>query len=49
MPTYRIIDVHTHIFPEKIAEKAVASIGRFYGIQLGRPALPHELDAEARA
>lgn len=26
----RIIDIHTHIFPEKIAEKAVASIGHFY-------------------
>ena len=49
MSTYRIIDVHTHIFPEKIAEKAVASIGRFYGVRPGRPALPHELDAEARA
>jgi predicted TIM-barrel fold metal-dependent hydrolase len=26
-----IIDFHTHIYPEKIAAKAVASIGEFYG------------------
>lgn len=26
----KIIDVHAHIFPVKIADKAVASIGRFY-------------------
>ncbi len=26
-----IIDAHAHIFPEKIAEKAVAGIGKFYG------------------
>lgn len=26
----RIIDVHCHIFPEKIAEKAVAAIGSYY-------------------
>lgn len=30
----RIIDVHTHIFPEKIAEKATASVGAFYGIEM---------------
>ena len=26
-----VIDFHTHIYPEKIAAKAVASIGKFYG------------------
>ena len=25
-----VIDFHTHIYPEKIAAKAVASIGEFY-------------------
>ena len=29
-----IYDMHTHIFPEKIAEKAVSSIGRFYDIPM---------------
>lgn len=31
---YAIIDAHAHIFPEKIAEKAVASIGNYYGISM---------------
>ncbi len=34
MSNYRIIDAHAHIFPAKIAEKAVASIGRFYDIEM---------------
>ncbi len=46
---YRIIDVHTHIFPEKIAEKAVASIGRFYGVSICRSAQPRDAAAQARA
>ena len=29
-----IVDFHTHIYPEKIAAKAVASIGEFYGIPM---------------
>ena len=28
----KIIDFHSHIYPEKIAEKAVESVGEFYGI-----------------
>lgn len=31
----KIIDAHTHIFPHKIAEKAVKSIGEFYDIPMG--------------
>lgn len=27
---YKIVDLHNHIFPEKIADRAVASIGCFY-------------------
>jgi len=30
----KIFDVHAHIFPEKVAEKAVESIGNFYGIRM---------------
>lgn len=29
-----IIDIHAHIFPDRIAEKAVASIGRYYGVKM---------------
>ena len=29
-----IIDTHAHIFPTKIATKAVKSIGNFYGIEM---------------
>lgn len=29
-----IIDVHAHIYPEKIAEKATVAIGSFYGIKM---------------
>ena len=28
-----IVDVHAHIYPEKIALKAVAAVGRFYGVE----------------
>ena len=31
---YRIIDFHNHIFPDNIAEKAVANIGRYYGLSM---------------
>lgn len=34
MYTDRIIDAHVHIFPDKIAEKAVETIGRYYGIPM---------------
>lgn len=30
----KIIDIHAHIYPEKIARKAVESIGSFYGISM---------------
>ncbi len=30
----KIFDAHAHIYPEKIAQKAVLSIGRFYGIPM---------------
>lgn len=31
---YRIIDAHAHIFPAKIADRAVNSIGDFYGLSM---------------
>lgn len=34
MNKYKIIDIHAHIFPEKIAEKAVDAIGDYYGIKM---------------
>lgn len=30
----KIIDIHAHIFPEKIAQKAAVNIGAFYDIQM---------------
>ncbi|HEY8422927.1 MAG TPA: amidohydrolase family protein [Thermoclostridium sp.] len=32
--TYRIIDIHTHIFPDKVAEKAVLNIGNYYNLKM---------------
>ena len=30
----KIADIHAHIFPEKLAEKASHSIGSFYGVSI---------------
>ena len=38
-----IIDMHTHIFPEKIVDKAVTSIGNFYGISMCKSGRPSDL------
>lgn len=32
--TYRIIDCHTHVYPDKIAMRAVESIGQFYDLPM---------------
>lgn len=37
MEDYQIIDAHAHIFPQKIAEKAVQSIGDFYDLKMNAP------------
>ena len=29
-----VIDVHVHIYPDKIAERATSSISRFYNIEM---------------
>jgi predicted TIM-barrel fold metal-dependent hydrolase len=31
----KIIDVHTHVFPEKIAMRAVSNVGNYYSIEMG--------------
>lgn len=31
---FRVIDFHNHIFPDNIAEKAVANIGRYYSLSM---------------
>lgn len=40
---FEIIDAHAHIFPQKIEEKAVASIGGFYGIPMQNSGLSEKL------
>ena len=42
----KIADIHAHIFPEKLAEKASHSIGSFYGIPIEREADMPRLCAE---
>ena len=47
--TYRVADAHAHIYPGKIAEKATANVGRFYGIEMDEVGLPHILSEEGKA
>lgn len=42
----RIIDAHAHIFPDKIAEKAVVSIGDFYDLKMRRQGTAEALLAD---
>ena len=44
----KIADIHAHIFPDKLAEKASHSIGDFYGVSIKREANMHCLTAEDR-
>lgn len=43
---YRIIDAHCHIYPAKIAAKAVAAIGNFYNIKMSEDGTSAALIAE---
>ncbi len=43
MQNFKIIDIHAHIFPEKIREKAVDAIGDFYTIPMQRKGSPEDL------
>lgn len=47
--TYRIIDAHCHIYPEKIAAKAVTAIGNFYGIEMAGDGTPDSLVRAGKA
>lgn len=50
MREYKIIDIHAHIFPDKIAGKAVESIGKYYGIPMtGAGTVAGLLDSGAKA
>jgi len=44
----KVADVHAHIFPDKLAEKAAVSIGDFYGCPMYMPASVDNLAAEER-
>lgn len=45
-----IIDAHTHIYPQKIAEKATQAIGAFYDIKMQMPSgVPDRLIEEGNA
>ena len=46
---YRIIDAHCHIYPQKIAAKAVAAIGRFYGKDMEEDGTGESLVREGKA
>ena len=43
MPEYRIIDAHTHIYPDKIADKAGEAIGSFYNVPIYHTGTAEEL------
>ena len=45
---YRIIDAHCHIYPQKIAAKAVTAIGEFYGIKMGEDGTSESLIREGQ-
>ena len=47
--SYRAADAHAHIYPGKIAEKATASVGRFYDISMDNVGLPHVLAEKGKA
>ena len=31
---YKVADAHSHVYPEKIAEKATVNVGVFYGLNM---------------
>lgn len=49
MEKYCIANAHAHIFPEKIAAKAVRSIGDFYDLHMGSSGLADALLADGSA
>lgn len=49
MENRKIIDVHTHIFPEKIADKATDHLGKYYDYVIHGKGTFADLTAEAKA
>ncbi|MBE6885016.1 MAG: hypothetical protein E7487_10460 [Ruminococcaceae bacterium] len=45
---YKVMDVHTHIFPQSIAQKATLSTGNFYGVEMRCVGEVERLIEEAR-
>ena len=45
---YRIIDSHTHTYPELIAQKATQNLGKFYDFQVDGAGTYNALEEEAR-
>lgn len=46
---YNIIDFHTHIYPSAIAEKATASLAKFYEFTVNGNGTQDELEADGKA
>ena len=44
---YKIIDIHTHIYPEKIAEKACSALGKFYDFPIQGKATYRDIKAQS--
>lgn len=45
---YKILDMHTHTYPEAIAEKACVSLGRFYDFEVRGAGTYADLERQAR-
>ena len=45
----RVADIHAHVFPDRLADKAAGSIGAFYGCEIHRTASVENLVAHERA
>ena len=46
---YKVADAHTHIYPHKIADKATAAVGAFYGLPMELVGSSEELKASGSA
>ena len=44
-----VYDVHTHIFPERLAERAVENIGGYYGIKMEGKGTAKDLEKSLEA
>jgi len=47
-PAGPLFDAHAHLFPSRIAEKAVEAISDFYGLQMAGKGTPEDLNARCR-